>query len=212
MPTLSSFYARHPVWSFSVRSDTGGGRARKFVPLSKREGWRRLAALRRWNWRHRAKGSHGKFGKVALDVFEALLDFVDNATGALFPGYATIAERAGCCVRSVGYAIDKLRRAGVLDWDTVCHFDSDNGQLAQDSNRYHLAPAHEWRGYGAMPPAPPPQRDTWGGTTAIDPLQDAADAYARGQPREALRALELGEKESLTDRLAQLARRREQRG
>ncbi|MDB5244003.1 MAG: helix-turn-helix protein [Spirosoma sp.] len=58
--------------------------------------------------------------------------------GAIHPTYATIAERAGCCVRTVGNALKRLRGIGLLDW--ARRMVRVGQRAAQTSNAYFWKP------------------------------------------------------------------------
>ena len=87
------------------------------VPLD-RNGKVRLMVLARALMRRTEKGrAYGAITAKGLAVLEALLWGFHNAkSGLCFPGYARIAERAGCAVSTVGEAIKMLERAGLLTW------------------------------------------------------------------------------------------------
>ncbi len=83
-----------------------------------RNGKARLMVLARALMRRTEKGrAYGAITAKGLAVLEALLWGFHNAkSGLCFPGYARIAERAGCAVSTVGEAIKMLERAGLLTW------------------------------------------------------------------------------------------------
>jgi hypothetical protein len=79
----------------------------------------RIAAYARaWSARHRQPGQHGGPITHAADkVLRALLYGFHNArTGACFPSYAAIAERAVVARSTVALALAALEFAGVLTW------------------------------------------------------------------------------------------------
>ena len=47
---------------------------------------------------------------------ELAFRFTNKKTGACFPSYETIAVHAGCCRRTVGNSIKRLKEAGWLRW------------------------------------------------------------------------------------------------
>ena len=83
-----------------------------------RNGKARLMVLARALMRRTEKGrAYGAITAKGLAVLEALLFAFHNAkSGRCFPGYARIAEAAGCAVSTVGEAIRMLERAGLLTW------------------------------------------------------------------------------------------------
>ncbi|MDX7953357.1 helix-turn-helix domain-containing protein [Lichenihabitans sp. Uapishka_5] len=87
------------------------------VPLD-RNGKARLMVLARALVRRTEPGrAYGAVTAKALAVLEALLFGFHNAdSGKCFPGYARIAEKAGCAASTVGEAIRMLERAGLLTW------------------------------------------------------------------------------------------------
>lgn len=87
------------------------------VPLD-RNGKARLMVLARALTRRTEKGrAYGAITAKSLAVLEALLwGFHNAASGRCFPGYARIAEAAGCAMSTVGEAIRMLERAGLLTW------------------------------------------------------------------------------------------------
>ena len=93
----------------------GPGRA---VPLDRNAKARIMAYARAWTARHRLPGQHkGPITRAFLDVLEALLwGFHNSRSGACFPSYERIAEKAGCCRRTVAEALKVLEWAGVLSW------------------------------------------------------------------------------------------------
>jgi hypothetical protein len=77
----------------------------------------RLMALARALSRRTEKGrAFGRLTGKALAVFEALLWHFHGKAGFCFPGYAKLAERAGCSVSTVGPSIAALEAEGLLTW------------------------------------------------------------------------------------------------
>ena len=78
----------------------------------------RIMALARVLMRRTAKGKH--YGAITAKhymVLQRLLwDFHNAATGLCFPSLDTIAEKVGCCRRTVADAIKALEKAGLLTW------------------------------------------------------------------------------------------------
>jgi Helix-turn-helix domain len=93
----------------------GPGRA---VPLDRNAKARISAYSRAWDRLHRQPGQRGgALGRAALDVLGALLWVFHNArSGTCYPGYETIAAKAGCARSTVAEAIKALEFAGVLTW------------------------------------------------------------------------------------------------
>ena len=93
----------------------GAGRA---VPLDRNAKARITAYARAWTARNRQPGQHkGPITRAFLDVLEALQwGFHNSRSGACFPSYERIAEKAGCCRRTVAEALKVLEWAGVLSW------------------------------------------------------------------------------------------------
>lgn len=87
------------------------------VPLD-RNGKTRLMILARALMRRTEKGrAYGAVTAKAYAVLQVLLWSFHNAgSGRCFPSYATIAEKAGCAVSTVGEAVKMLEAAGLLQW------------------------------------------------------------------------------------------------
>jgi hypothetical protein len=94
----------------------GAGRA---VPLDRNQKARIAAYAKAWDRLHRQPGQRGgALGRATLDVLSALLWVFHNArSGACFPSYERIAERAGCARSTVAEAIKALEFAGALTWE-----------------------------------------------------------------------------------------------
>lgn len=71
-----------------------------------------------------------------------------NYTGGNWPSHTTIAAEASCSVATVKRALNELREAGVIEWES--RTDLRGGQM---TNAYRLivSPA-----FGAQPPEAPP--------------------------------------------------------
>ena len=100
----------------------GRGREKLFgdgrpVPMD-RNAKVRLMALARALMRRTEKGrAYGAVTAKAYAVLERLLWGFHNArSGRCFPGYARIAEAAGCAASTVGEAIKMLEAAGLVTW------------------------------------------------------------------------------------------------
>jgi hypothetical protein len=136
--------ARFPVWSGSTTKQVN------FRPMKKGEAWAWYQAAYRHEIRTRTPGHQdGAIGRNGLRVLEGLVrEFLNFATGALFPSYAAIATATGLSVSSVYRGLCKLRDCGVLGWVNRCHRETD-GTFVQDSNAYHLHKPESWKGYAA---------------------------------------------------------------
>jgi hypothetical protein len=88
------------------------------VPLDRNAKIRIQVYARAWSTRHCRPGQHrGPITRAFYEVLQALLWGFHNAhTGACFPSYAAIAERAGCARSTVAEALRVLEWAGVLSW------------------------------------------------------------------------------------------------
>ena len=73
---------------------------------------------RAWSARKRQPRQHrGPITRAFLDVLEALLwGFHNSRSGACFPSYERIAEKAECARSTVAEALKVLEWAGVLTW------------------------------------------------------------------------------------------------
>ena len=88
------------------------------VPLDRNQKARITAYAAAWDRLHRQPDQRGgALGRAALDVLGALLWVFHNArSGACFPSYETIAEKAGCARSTVALALKALEFAGVVTW------------------------------------------------------------------------------------------------
>src|ERR1700760_438790 len=93
----------------------GPGRS---VSLNRNAKCRIQAYARVWSARNRQPGQHrGPIPRSFLDVLGALLwGFHNSRSGACFPSYERIAEKAGCARSTVAEALKVLEWAGVLTW------------------------------------------------------------------------------------------------
>ncbi len=196
-----------PVWRDSVCKEV------KFQPLPKKKAVRLYHEARRFERQTRAAAPKGRqdgaLGRNGLAVLHALIfDFLDYATGTLFPSLASIAHAANISPRSVSRGLAKLKASGVVNWLRRCAEDWQNGRfvLRQETNAYGILPATQWRGYAPEPEAPPPTGDTWGATPPLpDALTLACHEAAQGLPA-MLRELEADERDPLAASLARLGR------
>lgn len=166
-PALSGLartaHAVWPVWRDST------SKAVKFQPLPKKKAVRLYHEARRFERRSRAAAPKGRqdgaLGRNGLAVLHALIfDFLDYATGALFPSIASIARAANISERSVSRGLAKLKAAGVVHWLRRCAEEWSEGRftLRQETNAYGILPATQWRGYTPEPEPPRPDAGTWG--------------------------------------------------
>jgi hypothetical protein len=93
----------------------GPGRA---MPMDRNAKARVMAYARAWSARNCQPGQHkGPITRAFLDVLHALLwQFHNSRTGACFPSYERIAEKAECARSTVAEALRVLEWAGVLTW------------------------------------------------------------------------------------------------
>jgi hypothetical protein len=143
-PSPQSTYAIWPVWRDSTTKQV------KFQPMPKKQAVRLWHDARRFERQTREKGKQdGAIGRNGLAVLQALLfDFLNYASGALYPSHAAIAERACICERSVERGLDALKRSGVVNWLRRAVEDCRNGGfiLRQITNAYAVLPCSQWRG------------------------------------------------------------------
>ena len=152
--------AAWPVWSDSIRAEV------RFQPMPKRQAVKLWHAARRFERQTRERNRQdGAIGRNGLAILQALLfDFLNYRSGALYPSWAAIADKAGISERSVGRGLAKLKAAGVLHWLRRCVEEWIDGRftLRQQSNAYAVCPATQWRGYVAPAEPPKPVPGTWG--------------------------------------------------
>lgn len=88
------------------------------VPLDRNAKVRVLVYAKGWTALHRRPGQHkGPITRAFLEVLEVLLwGFHNSRSGACFPSYERIAEKAGCARSTVAEALKALELAGVLSW------------------------------------------------------------------------------------------------
>ncbi len=202
----SKTYAPSPVWRDSTTKDV------KFQPLPKRKAVRLWHDARRFERQTRQPGKQdGALGRNGLAVLHALLfDFLNYASGSLYPSRAAIAAKACISESSVGRGLASLKAHGVVNWLRRCVEDYIDGRftLRQLTNAYAVLPPSQWLGFRADPPAPPPPPGTWGDHP---PLPDAVtlacrEAAAGGGIKAQLAALEADERDGLAAVLARLGR------
>lgn len=163
--------ATWPVWRDSTANEV------TFRPVPKREAYKLWHDARRFERQTRQAGRQdGAIGRNGLAVLHALLfDFLNFRTGQLDPSRGSIAMRACISVRSVDRGLAKLKTAGVLDWTRRCAEDWIDGRfrLRQETNAYAVLSCSRWRGYREPPPAPPPDKGTWGDHPPLCAIDDA---------------------------------------
>lgn len=109
--------------------------------------WRaaKIETLKSWIHRHWSEGYDGphKLRRIDRYVLEAVLSFVNYATGELYPTYETIAKEAGVSRATVAESLQRLRFHKLIDWvrrSVVAETAGEAGpQREQTSNAYHFA-------------------------------------------------------------------------
>src|SRR4051812_46707960 len=196
LPGFPQTRAPWPVWCGSVAGPV------RFAPMSRKAAARLWHAARRWDRETRQPGRHGgAIGRTALAVFYALaLDFQNFRTGRLDPSLDAIAYKAGCCRRSVGRALARLRDLGMVSWQRRCREDRDEQgrfRLRQETNAYAMLPPSQWVGFRDNAP-PPPSPDTLGAPERVlDPIEAAAAEIAHSNRKASLAALETDPRDAL---------------
>jgi hypothetical protein len=200
-----STYAAWPVWRDSTTREV------KFQPMPKRQAVKLWHDARRFERQTRAPGKQdGAIGRNGLAVLHALLfDFLNYRSGALYPSWEAIAEKACISARSVGRGLVKLKAAGVLNWLRRCVEDWIDGRftLRQQTNAYAVLPCSQWRGYSPPPPAPPPDPGTWGDHPPLPSALDLARRREGGDFAARITELERDPGDNLAAALARLGRR-----
>jgi hypothetical protein len=206
LPAAPRTYAAWPVWHDSTTKEV------KFQPMAKRQAVRLWHDARRFERQTRQPGRQdGAVSRNGLAVLQALLfDFLNYRSGALYPSWAKIAERACISVRSVGRGLVMLKAAGILNWLRRCIEDWSEGQfrLRQQTNAYAVLPSSQWRGYCPAPPPPPLHPDTWGAQPPLPRALELAAMVASegGDLAARLRALESDPDDRLAAALARFGR------
>jgi hypothetical protein len=196
-----------PVWRDSTT------RAVRFQPLPKREAIKRWHKLRRFERQTKRPGHQdGAIGRNGLAILHVMLfDFLNYASGALWPSYAAIAEKANISESSVWRGLKRLRAAGVLHWVRRCREEYIDGRftLRQESNAYAVLPSSQWRGFIEPPEPPSPsQLGPWGAHPPLPEGLDLAVAIGRegGDLSAKIEALEAPDASPLARALAGLGR------
>ena len=202
-------YAPIKVWKNSFEKQI------KFVALTRKERsqiWLSACDFERQTsrWRKDAFGKmhyQGKLGRIGLIVLRVLLfDFLNMRSGRLDPSYEAIARKAIVSVRSVAYALAKLKAAGVLNWirRRCTRLIDGHATIEQDTNAYGLSAPSCWIGYRRAPDPPPPDSDSWGKPESVKALGiEPGDSPGRIKT-----ALEGAPKGSLGEALGRLSKRR----
>lgn len=120
-------------------------------------------------------GYQGVAGDTGVNIVEALLD-LQLSNGDIMWGYKAIALKAGCCERTLGAYLQRLKNLNVIYWINR----SKPGVFfpyVQDVNAYYIRPPSEWKGWitpctiKPPPPRPPlPHPDTTGAHPHMEPL------------------------------------------
>ena len=206
IPPAPKTYATWPVWHDSTTREV------KFQPMKKKEAAKLWHKARDFERQTREPGHQdGAIGRNGILILQSLLfDFLNYASGALYPSYAAIAEKANIGLSSVYRGLNKLRDAGVLNWVRRCKEDYIDGRftLRQESNAYAVLPSSQWNGFSEPPPAPPPAAGTWGDHPPLPSALDLASIVRRegGSLSAQIAALEGDEGDPLARALAGLGR------
>ena len=160
IPPAPKTYAAWPVWHDSTTKEV------RFQPMKKKEAAKLWHKARAFERQTRQPGHQdGAIGTAGMKVLHSLLfDFLNYVSGALYPSYAAIAEKANISLSSVWRGLAKLKDAGVVNWLRRCKEDYIDGRftLMQETNAYAVLPSSQWNGFSDPPPAPPPEAGTWG--------------------------------------------------
>jgi hypothetical protein len=206
IPPAPPTYAAWPVWRDSTRKEV------KFQPVPKRQALKIWHDARRYERQTRQPGKQdGAIGRNGLAVLHALLfDFLNYASGALYPSHAAIAVRACISVRSAIRGLVALKLAGVVNWLRRCIESWEDGRftLRQQTNAYAVLPPSQWRGYSPPPPAPPPDPGTWGDPAPVPGTIEQAIIASRDGAglKERIALLQSDESDDLALALASLGK------
>jgi helix-turn-helix protein len=206
IPPAPKTYAAWPVWHDSTTREV------KFQPMKKKEAAKLWHKARDFERQTRESGKQdGAIGRNGILILQSLLfDFLNYASGALYPSYAEIAKKANIGLSSVYRGLNKLRDAGVLNWVRRCKEDYIDGRftLRQESNAYAVLPSSQWNGFSEPPPAPPPAAGTWGDHPPLPGGLDLASTVRRegGSLSAQIAALESDDGSPLARALAGLGR------
>ena len=206
IPPAPKTYASWPVWHDSTTKEV------KFQPMKKKEAVKLFHKLRQFEGQSRKAGHQdGAIGRNGILILHTLLfDFLNYASGALYPSYAAIAEKANISLSSVWRGLKKLKEAGVVNWLRRCKEDYIDGRftLTQETNAYAVLPSSQWNGFSEPPPAPPPEAGTWGDHPPLPSALELAAIVGRegGDLTAKIAALESDDGDPLAAALARLGR------
>jgi Winged helix-turn-helix DNA-binding len=206
IPPAPKTYASWPVWHDSTTKEV------KFQPMAKKQAAKTWHKARRFERQSRKAGRQdGALGRNGIAILQVLLfDFLNYASGALYPSYAAIAEKANISLSSVWRGLKKLKEAGVVNWLRRCGEEWIDGRftLRQDTNAYAVLPPSQWIGYSVPPPAPPPEAGTWGDHPPLPSALGLAVIVGRegGDLTARIAALESDDSDPLARALAGLGR------
>ena len=206
IPPTPKTYAAWPVWHDSTTKEV------KFQPMKKKEAAKLWHKARDFERQTRQDGKQdGAIGRNGILILQSLLfDFLNYASGALYPSYAAIAKKANISPSSVWRGLKKLKEAGVVNWLRRCKEDFIDGRftLTQETNAYAVLPSSQWNGFSDPPPAPPPEAGTWGDHPPMPCGLDLASIVRRegGSLSAQIAALEGDDGSPLAQALAGLGR------
>jgi hypothetical protein len=206
IPPAPKTYASWPVWHDSTTKEV------KFQPMSKKQAAKVFHKARKFERQTRkARHQDGALGRNGILVLQTLLfDFLNYASGAVYPSYAAIAEKANISLSSVWRGLIKLKAAGVVNWLRRCKEEWIDGRftLKQESNAYAVLPSSQWNGFSEPPPGPPPEAGTWGDHPPLPTALELASIVRRkgGDRAAQIAALESDESDPLALALAGFGR------
>lgn len=141
VPRRNSYDVNDPradVWHKICDGSKAQGRAWRAAKLETLKQW----IHRQWTEGVDPKHAELKLRRVDVFVFEAVLSFINYATGELFPSYESIAEKAGVCRATVAESLARLRHWKLITWvrrTVVAETAGEMGpQREQTSNAYHF--------------------------------------------------------------------------
>jgi DNA-binding MarR family transcriptional regulator len=195
-----------PVWAQSTEQPV------EFSPLPKKSAVKLWHRARDFDRQTHKKGQRGgALGPSGLQVLHVLLfDFLNFRTGRLDPSQKAIARQANVSPRTVSDALKRLKHLGILTWVRRCEARFENGRYVrrQKTNAYAILPEGGWLGYVPPLAAPLPHPSEWGKAEVMPSVLDEAARATRkgGDPRQVIRALELGPVGGIEAALARLGR------
>lgn len=141
VPRRNSFDVNDPranVWRRICDGSKAQGRAWRAAKLETLKQW----VHRQWTEGVDPRDDAVKLRRIDVFVFEAVLSFLNYATGELFPSYDSIAEKAGVCRATVAESLVRLRHWKLITWvrrTVVAETAGEMGpQREQTSNAYHF--------------------------------------------------------------------------